>query len=148
MYSRPELVLLVPPVTALHCSDCFLFHRTTATVQGGATTVGMFDTFVSVVQKENIGALWRGTSPVSLATLAPHTWHLTCTCTCRWAKCLVTQHNIVHAVGGVLCNVRGWCVIRSLHLFGICIHVYIVVDACHAPGFCPVLIHYMHVLLS
>ena len=34
-------------------------------MQGGSASVGMVGTFVNVVQRENITALWRGTSPVS-----------------------------------------------------------------------------------
>lgn len=35
----------------------------TATVQGGTATLGMFSTFINVVQRENFSGLWRGTSP-------------------------------------------------------------------------------------
>ena len=53
----------------LSCSGCCLFNSATATIEGGTAAAGMFGTFLSVVQKENFAALWKGTSPVSYKLL-------------------------------------------------------------------------------
>ena len=58
-YSHHTLKLL--PVCDCIYPSCY---RATATVQGGTAGLGMFSTFVNVVQRENISGLWRGTSPV------------------------------------------------------------------------------------
>jgi solute carrier family 25 protein 38 len=59
MFQPLDLVKTRMQVRALAAPLCLA----TATVQGGPATLGMFSTFVNVVQRENISGLWRGTSP-------------------------------------------------------------------------------------
>jgi solute carrier family 25 protein 38 len=70
MFQPLDLVKTRMQVRALAAPLCLA----TATVQGGPATLGMFSTFVNVVQRENISGLWRGTSPVSLPLI------LSCAC--------------------------------------------------------------------
>jgi hypothetical protein len=60
MFQPLDLVKTRMQMRALAAPLCLA----TATVQGGAASVGMVGTFVHVVQRENITGLWRGTSPV------------------------------------------------------------------------------------
>jgi solute carrier family 25 protein 38 len=59
MFQPLDLVKTRMQMRALAAPLCLA----TATVQGGAASVGMVGTFVHVVQRENITGLWRGTSP-------------------------------------------------------------------------------------